>query len=146
MVFERNDVGGGVWLENDYPGCRLDTSNFCYSYSFLQRDDWPHQFSRGPEIREYFQHASKQLGLREHIEDPRVARNMELGLFEVTQIPPGRAGEPQIEVAFHVDASGAFSYDGQGCAHRPGSAGAGALTTAASERRPRLPAGRSRSR
>ena len=47
MVFERNDDGGGVWLENDYPGCRLDTSNFCYSYSFLQRDDWPHQYSRG---------------------------------------------------------------------------------------------------
>ena len=67
VVFERNDDVGGVWLENDYPGCRLDTSNFCYSYSFLQRDDWPHQFSRGPEIREYFQRASQQLGLREHI-------------------------------------------------------------------------------
>jgi 4-hydroxyacetophenone monooxygenase len=67
VVFERNDDVGGVWLENDYPGCRLDTSNFCYSYSFLQRDDWPHQYSRGPEIRAYFQHASHKLGLREHI-------------------------------------------------------------------------------
>ncbi|MGD0698974.1 MAG: NAD(P)/FAD-dependent oxidoreductase [Trebonia sp.] len=67
VVFERNDDVGGVWLENDYPGCRLDTSNFCYSYSFLQRDDWPHQYSRGPEIRAYFQDASQRLGLREHI-------------------------------------------------------------------------------
>jgi 4-hydroxyacetophenone monooxygenase len=67
VVFERNDDVGGVWLENDYPGCRLDTSNFCYSYSFLQRDDWPHQYSRGPDIREYFQQASRKLGLREHI-------------------------------------------------------------------------------
>ena len=67
VVFERNEDVGGVWLENDYPGCRLDTSNFCYSYSFLQRDDWPHQYSRGPEIREYFQDASQKLGLREHI-------------------------------------------------------------------------------
>jgi 4-hydroxyacetophenone monooxygenase len=67
VVFERNDDVGGVWLENDYPGCRLDTSNFCYSYSFLQRADWPHQYSRGPEIREYFQDASRQLGLRERI-------------------------------------------------------------------------------
>jgi 4-hydroxyacetophenone monooxygenase len=66
-VFERNDDVGGVWLENDYPGCRLDTSNFCYSYSFLQRDDWPHQYSRGPEIRAYFQDASQRLGLRAHI-------------------------------------------------------------------------------
>ncbi|MDX6417557.1 MAG: 4-hydroxyacetophenone monooxygenase, partial [Trebonia sp.] len=67
VVFERNDDVGGVWLENTYPGCRLDTRNFCYSYSFLQRDDWPHQYSRGPELREYFQSASQKLGLREHI-------------------------------------------------------------------------------
>jgi 4-hydroxyacetophenone monooxygenase len=67
VVFERNDDVGGVWLENTYPGCRLDTSNFCYSYSFLQRDDWPHQYSRGPELREYFQSASQKLGLRGHI-------------------------------------------------------------------------------
>jgi 4-hydroxyacetophenone monooxygenase len=66
-VFERNDDVGGVWLENDYPGCRLDTSNFCYSYSFLQRDDWPHQYSLGREIREYFRQASRKLGVREHI-------------------------------------------------------------------------------
>ena len=58
VVFERNADVGGVWLENDYPGCRLDTSNFCYSYSFLQRDDWPHQYSLGTEIREYFQQAA----------------------------------------------------------------------------------------
>ena len=67
VVFERNDDVGGVWLENDYPGCRLDTSNFCYSYSFLQRDDWPHQYSLGREIREYFRQASRKLGVREHI-------------------------------------------------------------------------------
>jgi molecular chaperone DnaK len=36
-------------------------------------------------------------------------RNTRLGLFEVTQIPPGDPGEPQIEVTFHVDADGAFS-------------------------------------
>jgi 4-hydroxyacetophenone monooxygenase len=66
-VFERNGDVGGVWLENSYPGCRLDTSNFCYSYSFLQRGDWPHQYSRGPEIRDYFQDASRKLGLRGHI-------------------------------------------------------------------------------
>ena len=62
VVFERNYDACGVWLENDYPGCRLDTSNFCYSYSFLQRDDWPHQYSRGPDIREYFQDASRSSG------------------------------------------------------------------------------------
>ncbi len=42
-------------------------------------------------------------------EESRTSRNMELGLFELTEIPPGRRGEPQIKVTFHVDATGAFS-------------------------------------
>jgi molecular chaperone DnaK len=37
------------------------------------------------------------------------ARNKGLGLFEVTEIPPARPGEPLIEVTFHIDADGAFS-------------------------------------
>jgi molecular chaperone DnaK len=38
------------------------------------------------------------------------ARNKELGVFDVTEIPPAAAGEPRIEVTFRVvDASGAFS-------------------------------------
>jgi 4-hydroxyacetophenone monooxygenase len=95
VVFERNDDVGGVWLENDYPGCRLDTSNFCYSYSFLQRDDWPHQYSLGPDIREYFQEASRKLGLREHIRfatPVRAARFDEsTGRWLVTVEPGGHA-------------------------------------------------------
>jgi 4-hydroxyacetophenone monooxygenase len=96
VVFERNADVGGVWLENTYPGIRLDTSNFCYSYSFLQRDDWPHQYSRGPEIRDYFQGASKQLGLREHIRfgtTVRAARFDErVGEWLVTAEADGRSG------------------------------------------------------
>jgi molecular chaperone DnaK len=42
-------------------------------------------------------------------EEPSAARNMELGVFEVTEVPPGDRGEPQIEITFHVDTSGAFS-------------------------------------
>jgi molecular chaperone DnaK len=42
-------------------------------------------------------------------EEPSAARNMELGVFELAELPPGGRGEPQIEVTFHVDASGAFS-------------------------------------
>ncbi len=88
VVFERNDDVGGVWLENDYPGVRLDTSNFCYSYSFLQRDDWPHQYSRGPEIRSYFQDASQRLDLRRHVRfgtSVRAARfDEQAGQWQVT--------------------------------------------------------------
>jgi molecular chaperone DnaK len=42
-------------------------------------------------------------------EEPSAAGNMELGVFELAELPAGRRGEPQIEVTFHVDASGAFS-------------------------------------
>jgi Hsp70 protein len=53
--------------------------------------------------------SSLQIGVFQG-EHPRAADNTGLGLFEVTQIPPGGRGEPpQIEVTFRVDASGAFS-------------------------------------
>ena len=52
-IFEKNQEVGGVWWENRYPGCRLDTPNFAYSLSFAQKPDWPQQFSRQPEIQSY---------------------------------------------------------------------------------------------
>ncbi|MBS0532028.1 MAG: NAD(P)/FAD-dependent oxidoreductase, partial [Proteobacteria bacterium] len=37
VVFEKNPDVGGVWWANTYPGCRLDTPNFAYSFSFAQK-------------------------------------------------------------------------------------------------------------
>jgi 4-hydroxyacetophenone monooxygenase len=67
VVLEKNDDVGGTWLENAYPGCRLDTNNFAYSYSFAQKPDWPQQFSAQPDIRSYFSEVATTAGLREHI-------------------------------------------------------------------------------
>jgi len=39
-------------------------------------------------------------------ERPQCQDNVKLGEFSVTGIPPMRAGEPQIEVQFHIDANG----------------------------------------
>lgn len=55
VVFERGADVGGVWLDNDYPGCRLDTSNFSYSYSFRQKEDWEEQYSSRDAVLEYLQ-------------------------------------------------------------------------------------------
>jgi 4-hydroxyacetophenone monooxygenase len=66
-IVERNDEVGGVWWENRYPGCRLDTSNYSYSYSFAQRPAWPHQYSTRESILEYFQGTATDLGLRDAI-------------------------------------------------------------------------------
>lgn len=66
-LFEKNEDVGGVWWENRYPGCRLDTPNFAYSLSFAQKQDWPQQFSRQPEIQSYLATVASASGLRRHI-------------------------------------------------------------------------------
>lgn len=66
-VLERQAQIGGVWVENTYPGCRLDTSNFCYSYSFAQQANWRHFFSPRDEVQQYFQGMAQHYDLIRHI-------------------------------------------------------------------------------
>ncbi|MGZ4765682.1 MAG: flavin-containing monooxygenase [Ilumatobacteraceae bacterium] len=54
VVYEKNADVGGTWLQNTYPGCRVDVASHLYCYSFAQRDDWPQHFSTQPELLEYF--------------------------------------------------------------------------------------------
>jgi 4-hydroxyacetophenone monooxygenase len=67
VIYEKNDDVGGTWLENTYPGCRVDVSNHVYSYSFAQRNDWPDYFSPQPELLDYFRTCADEFGVREHI-------------------------------------------------------------------------------
>lgn len=67
-MWEKNDEVGGTWWENRYPGCRLDTPNFAYTYRFAREVDWPDLFSRQPEILKYLKTTVDTNGLREHIE------------------------------------------------------------------------------
>lgn len=66
-VFEKNSDVGGVWWENRYPGCRLDTPNFAYSYSFAQKQDWPEQFSRQSEIQKYVSTVADATAIRRNV-------------------------------------------------------------------------------
>ncbi|MGE4056822.1 MAG: flavin-containing monooxygenase [Vicinamibacterales bacterium] len=54
VIFEKNDDVGGTWLENTYPGCRLDTSNFAYTYSFAPSANWDQYFTLRDPIHKYF--------------------------------------------------------------------------------------------
>jgi 4-hydroxyacetophenone monooxygenase len=63
VVLEKNDDVGGTWLENRYPGCRVDVSNLFYSYSFACRNDWPENFSSQPVLRRYFRTVAEDLDL-----------------------------------------------------------------------------------
>jgi 4-hydroxyacetophenone monooxygenase len=67
VVFEKNHDVGGTWLENVYPGCRVDVSNLFYSYSFAQRHDWPEHFSSQQVLLDYFRSVADDNGLRELI-------------------------------------------------------------------------------
>lgn len=64
VVIEKNDDVGGTWLENSYPGCRVDVSNLFYCYSFAQRDDWPQHFSTQEVLLDYFRGVADEHGLR----------------------------------------------------------------------------------
>jgi 4-hydroxyacetophenone monooxygenase len=66
-VFEKNSDVGGTWLENVYPGCRVDVPNQLYSFSFAQTNDWASRFSAQPDLLAYLQSTAKDLGLGECI-------------------------------------------------------------------------------
>jgi 4-hydroxyacetophenone monooxygenase len=67
-VIEDTERLGGTWAKNTYPGVRLDTPTFGYSYSFAQRGDWPHQFAQGGEVLDYLREVAERTGIDERIE------------------------------------------------------------------------------
>src|SRR6476619_3989076 len=67
VVLEKDRDVGGTWLENSYPGCRVDNPNHNYSYAFAQRHDWPLHFSTQDVLLDYFQRCADAFGLRPHI-------------------------------------------------------------------------------
>lgn len=87
-VVEAGPAVGGTWLKNRYPGVRLDTPTFGYSYSFAQKGDWPHQFAEGGEILEYVQEVADRAGIVPHTEfGTRLVSavwNEEAGAWDVT--------------------------------------------------------------
>lgn len=67
VIYEKNADVGGTWLENHYPGCRVDVPSHLYSYSFANRADWPDYFCTHDVVLAYFRDFAKERGLYEHI-------------------------------------------------------------------------------
>jgi len=67
VVLDKNADVGGTWLENSYPGCRVDIPNHYYSYSFAQRADWPQYYSPQSELHAYFRECVDEFGIRPNI-------------------------------------------------------------------------------
>lgn len=66
-IFEKNADVGGTWLDNTYPGCRVDVQSHFYSYSFAQTGDWPSYNSTQPVLLDYFRQCADYFGVRPHI-------------------------------------------------------------------------------
>ena len=77
-AIEKNASIGGTWFENTYPGCRVDTPNHVYSYSFKPRD-WPKYYSPQNVLLEYFNKCADEFGIRPHI---RFNTSVELAEFD----------------------------------------------------------------
>lgn len=67
VVVEKNARVGGTWLENRYPGCRVDVMNHFYSYSFEPNHDWSEYYSQRDELQAYFEHCATKYGVAPHI-------------------------------------------------------------------------------
>ena len=65
-IVERRAEVGGTWLDNAYPGCRVDNPSHVFEYSFA-RYDWPQYFCSQPVLRDYFARCATDFGLRPHI-------------------------------------------------------------------------------
>lgn len=65
-IYEKNAELGGTWLENDYPGCRVDINSFYYSYAFARRT-WRDYYSTSGDVLAYLREVAVEAGLYEHI-------------------------------------------------------------------------------
>lgn len=68
VIYEKNHEIGGTWAYNDYPGCRLDTNNFTYTYSFSRARKWTNYYSTQPEVLEYLKQVARRHGVDEFVE------------------------------------------------------------------------------
>ncbi|MEZ5557918.1 MAG: NAD(P)/FAD-dependent oxidoreductase [Pseudomonadales bacterium] len=97
QIAEKNADVGGTWLENTYPGCRVDSPNHTYSYSF-EPEDWPQHFSDQRTLLSYFRRVADKYGIRKGIrfetEVQEAAFDEQTGTWKVTVV--GADGSRQV--------------------------------------------------
>ncbi|HYW04634.1 MAG TPA: NAD(P)/FAD-dependent oxidoreductase [Gammaproteobacteria bacterium] len=64
VIVDKNSDFGGTWLENSYPGCRVDVQNHLYCYSIEGKQSWEQYFSDRDVLYNYFRDVAEKYGLR----------------------------------------------------------------------------------
>ncbi len=67
-IVDKNADVGGTWLENTYPGCRVDNPNHMYCYSFEPNHDWPNHYSTQNALLAYFRRVADKYGIRNKVQ------------------------------------------------------------------------------
>jgi 4-hydroxyacetophenone monooxygenase len=109
-IVDRHDSVGGTWVQNRYPGVRVDTPNHFYAFSTLPHP-WAANFSPGSEIAAYARRCADELGVNQAIRlgtDATAARwDGEARRWEVALSGP--TGVETVTAAFLVAAVGHFN-------------------------------------
>src|SRR5690606_6568016 len=66
-IIERQDDVGGVWHENTYPDCGVDSANHLYCYSFALNHDWSRYYVRQVELKNYLKDCAERYGVMRHV-------------------------------------------------------------------------------
>ena len=64
-LYEKNSDLGGTWLENTYPGCRVDINSYVYSYACAPYV-WPEYFGQQSEVLAYLRTVASGGGVYDH--------------------------------------------------------------------------------
>lgn len=64
-LYEKNADLGGTWLENDYPGCRVDINSYLYSYASGPRI-WSEYYGQQREVLDYLQAFARERAVYDH--------------------------------------------------------------------------------
>lgn len=66
-VIEQHQDVGGVWHENTYPDCGVDSANHLYSYSFALNPDWSRYYVKQDELQAYLRDCAIKYGVMDRI-------------------------------------------------------------------------------
>lgn len=66
-ILERQAAIGGTWQFNDYPGARVDVTNFVYQFKTEKGHAWTREFAGQPEIRDYLVGIADRYRITPHV-------------------------------------------------------------------------------